>query len=116
MRPGNGNSAEVEIGGATSFNPPASDSTDSANFYDLYVAPTITGISSGNTTALYVNPTITTTNLTGTNLIAAFPVLVLRRRLLTIQGIITQARRLENRRALSRQLLLLQQLVALSLN
>ena len=72
MRPGNGTSAEVEIGGATSFNPPASDSTNSANFYDLYVAPTITGVSSGNTTALYVNPTITTTNLTGTNLIAAF--------------------------------------------
>ena len=50
------------------FNP----ASGTASFIACSITPTIEGTSSGATTCLVVNPTITTTNLTGTNLIAAF--------------------------------------------
>lgn len=61
-----------DIGGYSgdpfTFNP----ASGSATFVACNIGATIEGTSSGATTCLVVNPTITTTNLTGTNLIAAF--------------------------------------------
>jgi hypothetical protein len=66
--PASGSSANYNVYVGGEYNPGSGSST----FTDVYVAPVITGTSSGATTAFTVAPTITTTNLTGLNLIADF--------------------------------------------
>jgi hypothetical protein len=66
--PASGSSANYSVVTGGEFNPAAGSTT----FTGVYVAPVITGTTSGKTSAFTVAPTTTNTNLTGTNLVADF--------------------------------------------
>ena len=66
--PASGSSANYSVVTGGEFNPAAGSTT----FTGVYVAPVITGTTSGKTSAFTVAPTTTNTHLTGTNLVADF--------------------------------------------